>query len=266
MPSPRQRPIPPSYPPPTLHFHTHTPPHVPHPAPTPPRVQRRASERVTVPPDLRSEVRFSPMGEQLGASARARGTVTSNTVSSFTPSAADAPAARRERSISSDALPPLPEVLDAPRAAGSPTAEERGAAVPSRDLARSSAAATGRSTAAAELVAELASQSVLPPPTPPRVIHASFDRVSAERGGGEHRRGGTGRSASHTCELLPATCYPPPATCYLLLAPCYLLLTGAARVASPRCARVRSGGAAGPRREAEARPSPTPPPSSAWRA
>ena len=77
--------------------------------------------RVTVgvsAPANRSEVRFSPMaashptagaaGEQLGASARARGAVTSNMVASFTPSGAE-PAARRERSTSVDALPPLPE-------------------------------------------------------------------------------------------------------------------------------------------------------------
>ena len=214
MPDPRQRP-PPSHPPchppfpshprpptrphPSTHLPIHPPTHPPTSASSclhPPRVQKRASERVTVPPELRSEVRFSPRGEQLSASARARGTVTSNAVSSFTPSGADAAAARRERSgryvdVAADALPPLPEVLDSPRARSPPTAEGRGATAPPRDLARSSAAATGRSTAAAELAAELASQSVLPPPTPPRVIHASFDRGSAERGG-EHRRGGTG--------------------------------------------------------------------------
>ena len=158
-------------------------------------MQKRASERVTVPPELRSEVRFSPKGEQLSTSARARGTVTTNTLLQRGEGSSDqhAAAARRGRvtryvDVAADALPPLPEVLDDARARGPPTAEGRGATAPPRDLARSSAAAaTGRSTAAAEL----ASQSLLPPPTPPRVIHASFERGSAERGG-EHRRGGTG--------------------------------------------------------------------------
>ena len=212
-------------------------------------MQKRASERVTVPPELRSEVRFSPKGEQLSTSARARGTVTTNTLLQRGEGSSDqhAAAARRGRvtryvDVAADALPPLPEVLDDGRARGPPTAEGRGATAPPRDLARSSAAAaTGRSTAAAEL----ASQSLLPPPTPPRVIHASFERGSAERGG-EHRRGGTGRASftcylrlalatcdlrlatCHlllaTCHLRLATCHLPLATCHLLLATCYLLL------------------------------------------
>ena len=82
-------------------------------------MQKRASERVTVPPELRSEVRFSPKGEQLSTSARARGTVTTNTLLQRGEGSSDqhAAAARRGRvtryvDVAADALPPLPEVLD----------------------------------------------------------------------------------------------------------------------------------------------------------